>query len=62
MHRLTISIYQQDQEHLKAPTRIVLDCTVREQSGTEEEIGLMLLEAEQRGNLGAARIHVTEMK
>ncbi len=62
MRRVTITIRQQDPEHIKTPTRIVLDCTVREQSGTDIEVAGMLHEAEMRGNLGAARIHVTEMK
>ena len=62
MRTLTINIYQQHPEHLDSPTRVVLDCVVREQIGTEEEIALMLLEAEMHGNLGSARIHVTDMK
>jgi regulator of sirC expression with transglutaminase-like and TPR domain len=62
MRKLTINIYQQQSEHLDTPTRIVLDCVVRERSGTEAEIAAMLLEAEMHGNLGTARIHFTEMK
>lgn len=61
MRKVMINIYQQHPEHLETPTRIVLECEVREQSGTETEIGAMLLEAEQHGNLGKARIHVSMM-
>lgn len=61
MRKLTISIYQQHPVHLNTPTKVVLHCVVLEQTGTESEIGAMLLEAEMHGNLGKARIHVTDI-
>lgn len=56
MKRLTLKITQNDPG--SDPISIEMDCYVTKQQGEDHLIAAMLLEAEQHGNDGKARVHL----
>jgi len=60
MKKLKIRIMGVDTTTVMKPKKVYIEAEadIKEQYGSEEELGRMLLEAEMHGNDGKSRIHI----